>query len=90
MIAADYLFTEMKSRLESIKFKIDIGVPFKKLETERRQLKREFIVKWIQLNRSKGATYQQMADVLNMNQVPTLSGGNKWLPRTIHGIENGK
>lgn len=38
--------------------------------------------------RSTGLQYQQIADILQADNVPTLNGG-RWRPSTIHGILNG-
>ncbi len=36
--------------------------------------------------RRAGDSYRTIADALNSDQVPTVSGGAKWWPSTIHGV----
>ncbi len=87
---ADRLLTEIENKLNELKFKIELGVPFKKLENERRQIKRKYLQTWIRYKRKTGFTYQQIGDILAQRDIPTLSAKGKWGSRTIHNIDTGK
>jgi len=87
---ADRLLTEIENKLNELKFKIELGIPFKKLENERRQIKRKYLQIWIRDKRKKGFTYQQIGDILAARNIPTLSAKGKWGSRTIHNIDTGK
>ncbi len=87
---ADRLLTEIENKLNELKFKIELGIPFKKLENERRQIKRKYLQTWIRYKRKTGFTYQQIGDILAEMNIPTLSAKGKWGSRTIHNIDTGK
>ncbi len=87
---ADSLLTEIETKMNELKFKIELGIPFKKLENERRLIKRKYLQTWIRDKRKKGFTYQQIGDILIENNIPTLSSKGKWGSRTIHNIDTGK
>jgi len=87
---AERLLNEIETKLNDLKFKIELGVPFKKLEGERRRIKIKYIRTWIRYKRKKGFTYQQIGDILAERNIPTLSSKGKWGSRTIHNIDTGK
>ncbi len=82
----DDLLQEIKFRMEALKNKIDIGVPLKKLESERWEIKKNFLMKWIRIQRKNNLSYQKIEDRLNNENVPTLTGMKKWSARTIYNI----
>lgn len=49
------------------------------------EIKKEMI-QYITRMRERGATYQGVADMLNKDGVPTLSGNGKWYAQTVHRI----
>jgi len=87
---AESLLTEIETKMNELKFKIEIGIPFKKLEDERRMIKRKYLQIWIRYKRKKGFTFQQIGDILAERNIPTLSSKGKWGSRTIHNIDTGK
>ncbi len=87
---AEGLLTEIETKMNELKFKIEIGIPFKKLENERRMIKRKYLQIWIRYKRKKGFTFQQIGDILAERNIPTLSAKGKWGSRTIHNIDTGK
>jgi len=87
---AEGLLTEIETKMNELKFKIEIGIPFKKLEDERRMIKRKYLQIWIRYKRKKGFTFQQIGDILAERNIPTLSAKGKWGSRTIHNIDTGK
>ncbi len=87
---ADRLLKEIETKLNELKFKIEIGIPFSKLESERRQIKLKYLRTWVRYMRQKGQTYQQIGDILSERQIPTLSSKGKWSSRTIHNIDTGR
>ena len=87
---AEGLLTEIETKMNELKFKIEIGIPFKKLENERRMIKRKYLQIWIRYKRKKGFTFQQIGDILAERNIPTLSSKGKWGSRTIHNIDTGK
>ncbi len=82
----DALLQEIQFRMAALKSKIDIGVPLKKLESERWDIKKNLLMKWIKIQRSKDLSYQKIEDILNQENVPTLTGMKKWNARTIYNI----
>ncbi|MDM8540763.1 hypothetical protein QUF90_06715 [Desulfococcaceae bacterium HSG9] len=87
---AEALFNEIETKMNELKFKIEIGIPFKKLEDERRIIKIKYLRTWIRYKRKKGFTYQQIGDIFAERNIPTLSSKGKWGSRTIHNIDTGK
>ncbi len=87
---ADRLLNEIETKMNGLKFKIEIGIPFKKLENERRQIKTKYLRTWIRYKRKEGFTYQHIGDILAERNIPTLSAKGKWGSRTIHNIDTGK
>lgn len=82
----DALLQEIKSRMEALKAKIDIGVPLKKLEPERWEIKKNLLMKWIRIQRNNNLSYQKIEAVLNDANVPTLTGMQNWNARTVYNI----
>ncbi len=82
----DALLQEIKFRMEALKSKIDIGVPLKKLESERWDIKKNLLMKWINIQRRNNLSYQKIEDILNNENVPTLTGMKNWNARTIYNI----
>jgi len=87
---AERLLDEIETKLNELKFKIELGIPFKKLEGERRTIKIKYIRTWVRHQRKNGCTYQQIGDILAARNIPTLSSIGKWGSRTIHNIDTGK
>jgi hypothetical protein len=87
---SDLLFHEIKSKLQDIKGKTELGIPIRKFDDELKAIKKELLVKWILRQRKKKLSYKQIEDILNTEQVPTLSGNSRWNAQTISNISKGK
>jgi phosphotransacetylase len=44
------------------------------------------VINKIKSLKRKGATYKEIADYLNTNNIPTLSRSGKWYTQTVHRI----
>jgi len=61
----------------------------KKLKQEDYEFKKQYknaVVKEIKTLRKKGATYQEIADKLNKENVETISGSGAWYPQSVHKL----
>ncbi len=77
------VFEEIRIRLYDIKGKTELGIPIKKFEDELKVVKRELLVVWIKHKRRQNHSYKQIEDILNRENIPTLSGKGRWNSQTI-------
>ncbi len=83
------LLDDTREKLVKLKELRDLGIPISKLRENTWEIKNNLRI-WINCQRDRGLTYQDIVDRLREENVMTMTGKTTWDTRTLSKIEKGK